>query len=127
MEEQKEVRLSDSELKIMDQLWQEDVCTAKHLADVMAERWGWNLNSTYTLIKRCIKKGAIERQEPGFVCHARFSREQVRHIETDKLLDKLFGGSANLLFAALLDEHRLSPSELQELRQKLDSLEEDVP
>ena len=127
MDESNELRLSDSELKIMEQLWQEGDCTAKHLADVMGERWGWTINSTYTLIKRCIKKGAIERREPGFVCRALLSCSQVRQAETDKLLGKLFGGSANLLFTALLDEHRLSPAELRQLRQKLDELEEDAP
>ncbi|MBQ5950618.1 MAG: BlaI/MecI/CopY family transcriptional regulator [Lachnospiraceae bacterium] len=126
MDKQEAVRLADSELRIMEQLWLEGSCTAKHLADVMAERWGWNINSTYTLIKRCIKKGAIARQDPGFVCEALVSRDQVRRAETDKLLDKLFGGSANLLFAALLDEHKLSAEELRELRKKLEELEEET-
>ena len=63
-------KLFDSELKVMGVLWNEGDCTAKHISDVLKEDIGWNMNTTYTLIKRCIKKGAIERSEPNFMCHA---------------------------------------------------------
>ena len=35
------------------------------------------MNTTYTLIKRCIKKGAIERSEPNFMCHALVKKEEI--------------------------------------------------
>ena len=51
-----DVKLFDSELKVMDVLWREGDVTAKHISDVLKEQVGWNMNTTYTLIKRCIKK-----------------------------------------------------------------------
>ncbi len=63
------VRLFDSELKVMDILWKKGDLPARHVADVLTKALGWNKNTTYTLIKRCIKKGAIERSEPNFMCH----------------------------------------------------------
>ena len=62
-----DVKLFDSELKVMDVLWREGDVTAKHISDVLKEQVGWNMNTTYTLIKRCIKKGAIVRSEPNFM------------------------------------------------------------
>ena len=50
------VKLFDSELKVMDVLWREGDTTAKHISDVLHAEVGWNMNTTYTLIKRCIKK-----------------------------------------------------------------------
>ena len=47
----------------------------KYIAKLLTEELGWNVNTTYTLIKRCIKKGAIERSEPNFMCHALFSKK----------------------------------------------------
>ena len=61
-----ESKLFDSELKVMDVLWKHGDCTAKYISDVLKESVGWNMNTTYTLIKRCIKKGAILRYEPHF-------------------------------------------------------------
>ena len=65
-----DIKLFHSELKIMNVLWTQGDVTAKHISNVLKEEIGWNMNTTYTLIKRCIKKGAIERLEPNFICHA---------------------------------------------------------
>lgn len=91
------IKLVDSELKVMNVLWKEGDSTAKHISDVMTERYGWNINTTYTLLKRCVKKGAVERQEPNFVCHALVQQEQVQALETDELLNKVFDGSVDKL------------------------------
>ena len=64
------IKLFDSELKVMDVLWKEGDKTAKQISDILKGEIGWNMNTTYTLIKRCIKKGDIERSEPNFMCHA---------------------------------------------------------
>ena len=65
-----ETKLFASELKVMSVLWRDGDVPAKHIAKLLTEELGWNVNTTYTLIKRCIKKGAIERSDPGFMCHA---------------------------------------------------------
>jgi predicted transcriptional regulator len=95
-----EVKLFDSELKVMGVLWREGDVTAKHIAEVLKEEVGWNKNTTYTLIKRCIQKGAIERSEPKFMCHALIPKELVQEAETDELINKIYDGSADKLFAA---------------------------
>ena len=79
------MKLFDSELKVMGVLWKEGDATAKHIAEILKEEVGWNVNTTYTLIKRCIKKGAIERSEPNFRCHALIPKEEVQEAETDEL------------------------------------------
>ena len=121
-------RLTDAEFKIMEVLWREGDCPAKHISDVMSEKNGWNINSTYTLIKRCIAKGMIARSEPGFVCHALVSCEDVRRVETEKLIDRVFDGSLDLLFTALLGSKKLSQKQVRELQLRLAELEgeEDV-
>ncbi len=96
------IKLFDSELKVMDVLWKDGDVPAKYVADTLNREVGWNKNTTYTLIKRCINKGAIERTEPGFMCHALIAKEQVQDLETDELIDKIYDGSVDKLFAALL-------------------------
>lgn len=120
-----DIKLFDSELKVMDVLWKEGDTTAKHIAEILREQVGWNVNTTYTLIKRCINKGAIERQEPHFMCHALIPREQVQEQETDELIDKVFDGSADKLFASLLGRKKLSAGEIQKLRLIVEELGEE--
>lgn len=117
-------KLFDSELKIMNVLWREGDTTAKHISDVLKEETGWNMNTTYTLIKRCIKKGAIERYEPNFMCHALVKKEEVQEAETNELIDKIYDGSADNLFAALLGRGKVSAEQLDRLRKLVDDLEQ---
>lgn len=111
------IKLFDSELKIMGVLWREGDVTAKHISDVLKEETGWNMNTTYTLIKRCIKKGAIERSEPNFMCHALIPKEKVQEAETNELINKIYDGSVDKLFAALLGRNNLSAEQIEKLRQ----------
>ena len=90
---------------------------------MLKEEVGWNVNTTYTLIKRCIKKGAIERAEPNFMCHALIAKETVQEAETNELIDKIYDGSADKLFAALLGRRRLSKEQIDRLREIVGELE----
>ena len=118
-----DIKLFDSELKVMDVLWREGDATAKHIAEVLLAEVGWNVNTTRTLIKRCIEKGAIERTEPGFMCHALIPKEEVQEAETNELINKIYDGSADKLFAALLGRKKLSAEQIQKLKDIVDELE----
>lgn len=118
-----DIKLHDSELKVMNVLWREGDITAKHISNILNKEIGWNMNTTYTLIKRCIKKGAIERREPNFICHALIPLEQVQKQETDELIDKIFNGSADRLFASLLGRKNLSAEQIKKLKQIIGDLE----
>lgn len=117
------VKLFDSELKVMDVLWKEGDVPARHIAELLNKELGWNKNTTYTLIKRCMKKGAIERMEPNFICRALIPKEEVQEAETKELIDKIYDGSADKLFAALLGKKKLSAKQIAKLKQIVEELE----
>ena len=117
------MKLFDSEWKVMEVLWQENDRTAKEISLRLADSIGWNKNTTYTVIKKCIDKGAIERREPNFLCHACITKETAQREEADALLDKVFGGSAELLFASVLSGRKLKKEELERLRALVEAQE----
>lgn len=118
-----ERKLVECEIKVMDVLWREGDTQARHVAEVMNARYGWNINTTYTLLKRCIKKGAIERLEPNFVCRALISQKQVQEQAADELLYKIFDGSVDKLFASLLGRKNLNAGQITRLKQLTAELE----
>ena len=118
-----DIKLFDAELKVMDVLWKEGDTTAKHISNVLTAELGWNMNTTYTLIKRCMKKGAIERSEPNFMCHALIPKEDVQETETNELINKVYDGSADKLFAALFSRKKLSLEQIDRLKQIVGELE----
>lgn len=121
--EKETVKLFDSELKVMNVLWNEGDVRAKYIAEILTKEIGWNKNTTYTLIKRCMKKGAIARSEPNFMCHALISKEEVQEAETNELINKIYGGSADQLFAALLSRKKLSAKQIDKLMQIVSDME----
>ncbi len=118
------IKLFDSELKVMGVLWREGDKTAKQISDILNAEIGWNMNTTYTVINKCIAKGAIERSEPNFMCHALVPKEMAQEAETDELIGKLFDGSADKLFATLLGRKKLTAEQIKHLRQIVGDLDE---
>ena len=116
-------RLFDSELKVMEPLWDDGPQTAGALAKRLAECCGWNRNTTYTVIKKCIQKGFIERLEPNFVCRALLSKEQAVQDDTREFVNRVFDGSVPLLFSSLLSQKALSKKELEELKRMINEME----
>lgn len=120
------VKLFDSELKVMSVLWKEGDTTAKQISEILKAEVGWNMNTTYTVIKKCIAKGAIRRSEPNFLCHALITRQKAQAAETDELIGKLFDGSADQLFASLLGRKKLSAAQIAQLRQIVGDLDRET-
>lgn len=83
------------------------------------------MNTTYTLIKRCIAKNAIERIEPGFLCRALVSKQQVQEEETQELIDKVFDGFGGQAFSPRWSGgKRVSAEQLQKLRTLIDDMDD---
>lgn len=118
-----DMKLFDSELKVMETLWKAGGdLSASQIAKILQEETGWNRNTTYTVIKKCIAKGAIERSDPKFMCHALVTRKQVQNYETGELIDKMFDGSRQKFFAAFLTDNRLTTEEISQLKEIVSNL-----
>jgi predicted transcriptional regulator len=115
--------LFDSERKVMEVIWKEGDITAKQISLILHGSTGWSKNTTYTVIKKCIQKGFIERLEPNFICRALLSKEQAIQDDTREFVNRVFQGSVPMLFSALLSQKSLSKEELEELKQMINKME----
>lgn len=117
------IKLFDSELKVMELLWKEGDKSAKEIAVSLAKSVGWNRTTTYTVIRKCIEKSAVERTDPGFICHALITEREARKNEANELVNKMFDGSRDLLIASLLDGEELTEAEIAGLKKYLSRFE----
>ena len=106
-------KLFDSELKVMELIWAHEPISAKELSVLADQEFGWNKNTTYTVIKKIEAKGYIRRV-------SLISKKDVCENETQGLIDKLFGGSRKALFSALIEDEKLTKDEIDELRKLID-------
>ncbi len=109
------MKLFDSELKVMDVLWTQGEMPARDIVDVLSANIGWNKNTTYTVIKKCIEKGAVAREEPNFLCKPLVTKDEVTQSETEQLIDKMFGGSSELFFSSFLKNQGISEEDAKRL------------
>lgn len=112
----KEIRLHEGELNVMELLWSNKVLAAKDISKIIKEYIGWEKNTTYTVIKRLIDKGAVQREEPGFLCSAKVTKREIQNIETNALLNKMFNGSLTSFITDYLNEQTLTASQVIELQ-----------
>jgi predicted transcriptional regulator len=117
-----EIKVFDSELKVMEALWKEGDLTAGKLVKILKEQTGWNPNTTYTVIGKLIDKGAVERYGTNFSCKALVTKEEVQQYEASELIGKLFDGSADVFLSAFLSGKKLSNEEIERLKQLVEKL-----
>lgn len=117
-----DIRLHEGELNVMELLWSNKSLAAKDISKIIKEYIGWEKNTTYTVIKRLIDKGAIIREEPGFVCKAAISKKVVQNTETKIFLSKFYNGSLNSFLVDYVKYNNLNQYEVLELKKLIDDL-----
>ena len=117
--EKKELRLHEGELNVMELLWSNKVLAAKDISKIIKEYIGWEKNTTYTVIKRLIDKGAITREDPGFLCRAKVTKKEVQEIETKVLLNKMYNGSLTNFINEYLGHCKLTTEQVIEMQRVL--------
>lgn len=112
-----EIKLYDSELKVMELVWKHEPISAKDLSVLANVEYEWNKNTTYTVIKKLLDKNVILRTEPNFMCTSLIKREDVQKAETNQLINRLYQGSKKAFFAAFLQDETLTQDEYEELKE----------
>lgn len=108
-------KIQNSELEVMRVLWRAGGTLP--LADIrltLAEERSWDDSTTKTLLRRLQSKGAVALERRG-VYTARVSEEEYQGQSTRRFIDRLYGGSAKRLVAALVSDGSLSEEDVAEL------------
>lgn len=109
--------LYDSELKIMEILWENGDMYASEISKKAMDLYGWNKNTTYTVIKKLIDKQYIQRVDPKYFCIALIGRQQEQVSATKSLVDRLFEGSMAAFFSHFVSDQKLSNEDMEHLQQ----------
>lgn len=118
------IKLFESELKLMELIWEHAPITAKELTLVAEEEIGWNKNTTYTILKKLVQKEVLKREEPNFVCIPLVTRDQIVKTETEHLLKRLFKGSRSAFVSSFFEKESLSREEVELLKKIIEKNED---
>lgn len=96
------MKLFESERKVMEVLWREGSIAARQVAKILNLETGWNRNTTYTVINKCIRKGYVSRSEGKFICTPILTKKEACNEELKELLEKYYDGQCVKMFDSLV-------------------------
>jgi BlaI family transcriptional regulator, penicillinase repressor len=125
----KEIRVPDSELKLLRVLWEKGPCTARQIREEIQTRKEGDLahSTVMTQIQRMEEKGYVEKtgEQVGkaFVFRAKLQPDKVRMQFVKKYLTSYFGANPLPIFSWLIDSSELSEEDIAQIRAMLDERE----
>lgn len=122
----KKIGLSETEWKLMDELWEEPPKTITQLTRALEEDTGWGKNVIITMLKRLEAKGVVrhEEGERAKQFYPAVSREDTALEETRGFLNRVYSGSLGMMVDAMVNSRSLSDREIEELKEILKKAEE---
>jgi predicted transcriptional regulator len=117
---------TDSELEILQVLWQQGPCTVRQVNERLAENREVGYTTTLKLMQIMYEKGLLTRLEEArsHVYEANVSEEETQSTLLERFVDTAFRGSASKLVMHALGNHKSTPAELDEIRKLLDQIEQ---
>ena len=115
--------ISESEWSIMEALWESSPQTASELTKTLRPKTSWAENTVRTLLTRLIEKGALKTAENSSGTRTYLpavKRETCVRAEGESFMQRIFGGAAKPLLVHFAHNSKLTPAEVQELKQILD-------
>jgi len=121
--------LSESQTEIMNVIWEQGEVTLAQICTALADHRTLARNTVQTQLTRLVEKGWLVHRSEGkaFYYRATVPREEARARVVQRLVDAIFGGSAEGLVMTLLDGRKLSREEADRIRALIERAEEDKP
>lgn len=120
----KQLKPTESELEILNILWDKGKATVREVHDVIESRRTAGYTTTLKLMQIMLEKGMLNREPLGklHVYFALMKREQAQEQSVKKMIDTMFSGSASQMVMQALGNHTSSKKELEEIKALLDKL-----
>lgn len=120
------MRLSDTEWKLMNRLWEQEA-TIMELTKELGEEQDWTKSTIITMLNRLEKKGAVAYREEGRAkrYYPVIDRDLAAVHETEGFLDKVYQGSVAMMLNAMAGNRKLKEKDIRQLRAMLEQWEQE--
>ncbi len=110
-------RISQSELDIMNVLWEKSPMAASEVVERLDNNKDWSSRTVKTLLSRLVEKGALSTEADGrrYLYTPLIAKDTYASHAAKSLSERLFGGRAAPLVAHLAKGEGLSETDIEEL------------
>jgi len=112
--------ISEAEWEVMKICWAKSPRTSQEVVEALSAR-DWHPKTVKTLLGRLVKKNALGFKKDGraYLYQPLVTESECVAAESQSFLDRVFGGSLRPMLAHFVENQRLSPMEVEELRKLL--------
>jgi BlaI family transcriptional regulator, penicillinase repressor len=120
---------TDSELEILQILWQRGPLTVRQVHDYLVQDKEIGYTTTLKFMQNMYEKAFLSRTEEGryHVYQAEINEEETQKMLLGRFIDATFRGSAMKLVMQALGDQRTSQEELASVKEFIKSLEQKQP
>src|SRR5688500_3993758 len=116
-------KITETEWEIMRVVWAHHPITASQIIKrLRAGDASWHPKTTRALLNRLVQKGVLDYEPYGrsYVYEPLFTEQQCIAAASDSFLERVFGGSLKPMLAFFIEQRRISPQDIKELRSLLE-------
>ena len=113
------MKLSNSEMSLMDIIWEKAPIKSGNLVKEALDKLGWKKSTVYTIVKKLTLKGSVKSE--AAVITPMCKKDEVMGERSDELIEKGYNGSLPMFLAAFLQKEKLTREEAEELKRLIDS------
>lgn len=124
MTNSKNLKPTESELDILQILWEKELATVREVHDELSKNKDSGYTTTLKLLQIMFEKGLVTRDDSSktHIYKPAISRERTQKQFLNKMIDTLFAGSSTQLVLQALGNQNASKHELDEIQKYLDNL-----
>lgn len=118
-------RPTESEMEILQVLWERGPSTVREVHEILSQTKDSGYTTTLKLMQIMNEKGLLNRNDDAksHVYTAAVKKESIQKQAVSKMINGLFKGSSAKLVMHALGNHRASKEEIVEIKKYLDEIE----
>ncbi|MCB0662721.1 MAG: BlaI/MecI/CopY family transcriptional regulator [Saprospiraceae bacterium] len=119
------IRPTDSELEILQVLWENGPQSVRFVNELLNEEREVGYTTTLKIMQIMFEKGLVDRDDSSrtHIYRAKVKEEEIQKDLLDKFVDTAFRGSAAQLVMSALGNGKASREELDEIKMLIEKLE----
>lgn len=115
---------TESELEILQILWEKGTCTVRDVHEILEKSKDAGYTTTLKLMQIMHEKGLVSRDTSAktHIYKAIINQEKTQQHLVNRMIDNVFNGSAARLVMQALGNHSASKEEIDSIKEYLDQL-----
>jgi BlaI family penicillinase repressor len=124
MTEVNHLKATESELEILQILWEKGDCTVREVHEILEKSKESGYTTTLKLMQIMHEKGLVARDTSAktHIYRALQNQEKTQQHLVNKMIDNVFNGSAARMVMQALGNHSTSKDEINAIKEYLDQL-----